>query len=86
MPIAEQPMFPWKWNILFPKAGTSRISNLTLACEPCNRQKNTQTAEEFGYPDIQAQALKPLQDAALMNGHTVAVIHPAASHRLAGGR
>lgn len=43
---------------------TSRASNLTLACEPCNVGKGTQTAEEFGYPEVQAQARMPLKDAA----------------------
>ena len=49
------------------RGGSNRISNLTLACEPCNLQKNNRTAEEFGYPEIQAQARKPLKDAAMMN-------------------
>jgi hypothetical protein len=49
------------------RGGSNRVSNLTLACEPCNRRKNTQTATEFGYPHIQAQAQQPLKDAAMMN-------------------
>ncbi len=49
------------------RGGSNRISNLTLACEPCNLTKGTQTAAEFGHPDVQAQARKPLQDAAFMN-------------------
>ncbi len=49
------------------REGSNRVSNLTLACEPCNLRKNNQTAAEFGYPDIQAQARKPLKDAAMMN-------------------
>ena len=47
--------------------GSHRVSNLTPACEPCNLQKNQQTAAAFGHPDIQAQARKPLKDAAMMN-------------------
>jgi hypothetical protein len=40
------------------------VSNLTLACHPCNVRKGNQTAAEFGYPTIQAQARLPLKDAA----------------------
>lgn len=46
------------------RGGSDRASNLTLACEPCNVRKGTQTAQEFGYPAIQAQARVPLKDAA----------------------
>jgi len=49
------------------RGGSDRVSNLALACEPCNRRKNNQTAVEFGYPEIQAQARTPLRDAAMMN-------------------
>ena len=49
------------------RGGSNRVSNLTLACEPCNLTENNQTAIEFGYPHIQAQAQKPLKDAAMMN-------------------
>ena len=49
------------------RGGTNRISNLALACEPCNQRKGKRTAAEFGYPDIQAQAQKPLKDAAMVN-------------------
>ena len=30
------------------RGGSDRISNLTLACAPCNTRKGSQTAEEFG--------------------------------------
>ena len=49
------------------RGGSNRVSNLTLACEPCNNQKGTQTAAEFGHPEVQAQAKRPLVDAAAMN-------------------
>jgi hypothetical protein len=49
------------------RGGSDRVSNLTLACEPCNQRKGSQTAEEFGYPQIQAQARKPLRDTAAVN-------------------
>jgi 5-methylcytosine-specific restriction endonuclease McrA len=45
------------------RGGTDRISNLTLACKTCNRSKGKRTAEEFGHPEVQARALKPLKDA-----------------------
>jgi 5-methylcytosine-specific restriction endonuclease McrA len=47
--------------------GSNRISNLTLACAPCNDAKGTQTAAEFGHPGVQAQARHPLKDAAAVN-------------------
>jgi 5-methylcytosine-specific restriction endonuclease McrA len=49
------------------RGGSDRISNLTLACKPCNTRKGTQTAAEFGHPDVQAQARRPLKDAAAVN-------------------
>ncbi len=49
------------------RGGSDRISNLALACEPCNTRKGTQTAEAFGHPEIQAQARRPLKDAAAVN-------------------
>lgn len=60
---------PLQVEHLTPKArgGSDRVSNLTLACEPCNQRKGTQTAREFGYPELQAQAKLPLRDAAAVN-------------------
>jgi 5-methylcytosine-specific restriction endonuclease McrA len=51
---------------LVPKArgGSDRVDNLTLACQSCNQRKGKQTASEFGFPQLQAQALLPLRDAA----------------------
>ena len=49
------------------RGGSNRVSNLTLACTPCNQKKVNQTASEFGYPEIQAKAKKPLNGAAAMN-------------------
>ena len=46
------------------RGGSNRPSNLALACEPCNARKGTRTAQEFGYPEVQAQARLPLRDAA----------------------
>jgi 5-methylcytosine-specific restriction endonuclease McrA len=49
------------------RRGSDRVSNLTLACEPCNLAKGTQTAAEFGHPEVEAQAKQPLRDAAAVN-------------------
>ena len=53
--------------------GTNRVSNLTLACAPCNQAKGDWDVAEFlpGDPDrlacILAQAKAPLRDAAAVN-------------------
>lgn len=55
------------------KGGSNRISNLCLACEPCNLKKGTQDIAQFlgKKPEllkqIQAQAKRPLKDAAAVN-------------------
>jgi len=60
---------PLEIEHIIPKArsGTDRVSNLTLACHACNVAKGTQTAAEFGYPQVQAQARAPLKDATAVN-------------------
>jgi 5-methylcytosine-specific restriction endonuclease McrA len=60
---------PLQIEHLTPKArgGSNRVSNLVLACEPCNTQKGTRTAAEFGFPHLQAQEKAPLKDAAAVN-------------------
>jgi 5-methylcytosine-specific restriction endonuclease McrA len=49
------------------RGGSNRVSNLAIACQPCNEKKGTMTAAEFGYPHIEALAKKPLKDAAAIN-------------------
>ena len=49
------------------RGGTNRVSNLTIACHNCNQKKDNMTAAEFGHPEIQLMAKKPLKDAAFMN-------------------
>ncbi len=55
------------------KGGTNRISNLCLACEPCNLKKGTQDIEVFlkkkpaVLKKILSQAKRPLKDAAAVN-------------------
>ena len=49
------------------RGGADRASNLAIACNPCNQKKGNQTAAEFGHPQVQEQARRPLRDAAMMN-------------------
>lgn len=55
------------------KRGSNRVSNLTLACKPCNKRKDDRPVQEFlNYdPDrlkkIMDRAKKPLKDAAAVN-------------------
>ena len=60
---------PLEVEHLIPRArgGSNRVSNLTLACAPCNQKKGTQTAAEFGHPEVQSQAKCALKDAAAVN-------------------
>jgi 5-methylcytosine-specific restriction endonuclease McrA len=60
---------PLQVEHMMPKArgGTNRVSNLTIACARCNDAKGTQTAAECGHPDVEAQARRPLKDAASVN-------------------
>lgn len=60
---------PLEVEHIMPKSrgGSNRVSNLTLACTRCNQEKGAQTASEFGFPNVQAQAKKTLRDAAAVN-------------------
>jgi len=49
------------------RGGLNRITNMSLACHDCNQKKGTQTAAEFGHPEVQAKARRPLKDAAAVN-------------------
>jgi 5-methylcytosine-specific restriction endonuclease McrA len=55
------------------RGGSNRISNLTLACIPCNTEKGARPVEEFLAKQpkvlarIKAQAKRPLKDAAAVN-------------------
>lgn len=56
------------------RGGSHRASNLVVACEPCNTRKGNQTASEFGFPEIQAQAKTPLRDAAHSSSLKTAIL------------
>jgi 5-methylcytosine-specific restriction endonuclease McrA len=66
---------PLQVEHIHPRAtgGSNRISNLSLACEPCNTKKGTQDIKTFLAKDperlkkILAQAKAPLKDAAAVN-------------------
>lgn len=66
---------PLNLDHLQPRArgGSNRVSNLAPACVPCNQRKGAQRLEEFLAKDakrlaaIQAQAKRPLKDAAAVN-------------------
>jgi len=66
---------PLEIEHIVPKSagGTNRVSNLTLACIPCNQKKGSQALDIFlaNKPEllqrIKAQAKKPLKDAAIVN-------------------
>jgi 5-methylcytosine-specific restriction endonuclease McrA len=55
------------------KGGSDRVSNLTLACVPCNQRKNNQDVRDYLTRDpkrlarIEAQRKAPLKDAAAVN-------------------
>lgn len=60
---------PLEVEHIIPKSrgGSNRVTNLTIACRNCNQEKGNRTAEEYGYPNIQAQARAPLKNVAMMN-------------------
>ncbi len=55
------------------RGGSNRVTNLCLACHNCNQRKGNQTAAEFGFPQVQALAKKPLKDASAVNATRWAV-------------
>jgi hypothetical protein len=54
------------------------VSNLTLACESCNKKKVSRTAAEFGYPQLEKQAKAALRDAAAVNATRWKLYHKLA--------
>ena len=79
------------------RGGSGRISNLALACQCCNQKKGAQTIVDFliKQPErlkrIQAQAKRPLNDAAAVNSTRWALVNALETTDLAvetasGGR
>jgi len=74
---------PLQVEHIHPKAngGSHRVSNLTLACQPCNQRKSSRPIDEFlkDKPEIlrkiKAQATAPLQDAAAVNAARWALVN-----------
>jgi 5-methylcytosine-specific restriction endonuclease McrA len=60
---------PFELDHIYPRSrgGSNRVSNLALACHACNTSKGDRTAQEFGRPEVEAQAKQPLIDATAMN-------------------
>jgi 5-methylcytosine-specific restriction endonuclease McrA len=56
------------------RGGSDRISNLALACHVCNTTKGNLTAREFGHPEVEATARRPLRDAAAVNATRFALV------------
>jgi 5-methylcytosine-specific restriction endonuclease McrA len=62
------------------RGGSNRVSNLGLACQPCNQAKAAQPLEVFLARDpkrlaaIRAQAKRPLKDAAAVNSTRWALV------------
>lgn len=90
---------PLQVEHIHPKArgGSNRVSNLTLACPACNRAKDSLPVDVFLAKDpkrlarIQAQAKKPLKDAAAVNSTRKALVQALQSTGLpvetaSGGR
>ena len=63
VPLETEHIIPPSRNI----GGTDRVSNLTIACHDCNQDKGDKTAAEFGHPEVQMMAKRPLKAAAFMN-------------------
>jgi 5-methylcytosine-specific restriction endonuclease McrA len=63
------------------KGGSDRVSNLTLACHPCNQRKANRDVAEFLAKDpkrlarIEAQRKAPFNDAAAVNSTRWALFH-----------
>ncbi|MDQ2904169.1 MAG: RNA-guided endonuclease IscB [Ktedonobacteraceae bacterium] len=61
------------------RGGSDRVSNLVLSCHDCNRRKGNQSATAFGHLEVEAQANRPLKDAAAVNTTRFALVealHP----------
>ncbi len=66
MPMGEGRKFEVEHIVPKSRGGSNRISNLAWSCHDCNQKKGNLTASEFGHPEVQSQAKKPLKDATLV--------------------
>lgn len=70
------------------RGGSNRVSNLTLACVPCNQAKGSRDIRDFlsGKPDVLGRILKgakaPLKDAAAVNATRWALFRRLKGHGL----
>jgi 5-methylcytosine-specific restriction endonuclease McrA len=55
--------------------GSDAVWNLTLACRLCNQRKETRTAAEFGFPELEVLGKRPLRDAAAVNATRWVLFH-----------
>jgi len=68
------------------RGGSDRVSNLALACEPCNKRKKAQSIEDFlrrspeRLAKILANLKKPLKDAAAVNATRKQVLRQLSSN------
>jgi len=60
---------PLEVEHILPKSrgGSNSVTNLTISCVDCNQEKDDQTAEEFGHPEVQERAKESLKDAGVVN-------------------
>ncbi len=67
---------PFEIDHVLPRSrgGSDRVSNLVLSCHECNQRKGNQTAAEFGHPEVEQQARRPLKDAAAVNATRYALV------------
>ena len=67
---------PFELDHVLPKSrgGSDRVSNLVLSCHECNQAKGNRTAKEFGHSEVEAQAKRPLRDAAAVNATRFALV------------
>ena len=60
---------PLEIEHVIPKSrnGSSRVSNLVIACRSCNEKKGSKTASEFGYKEVESMCKKSMRDASAVN-------------------
>jgi hypothetical protein len=66
----------WQADHVIPKSrgGSDRPFNRVAACGPCNQKKGNKTAEEFGYPEVSANAKESYAPAAIVTSIKAALV------------